>query len=25
VDRPYTEYLGYQKGKKIEVFYESIR
>lgn len=25
VDRPYTEYLGYQKNQKIEVFYESIR
>lgn len=25
VNRPYTEYLGYQKNQKIEVFYESIR
>ena len=25
VNRPYTEYLGYQKDQKIEVFYESIR
>ena len=25
IDRPYTEYLGYQRNQKIEVFYESIR